>query len=188
MPALFHFQPLGAKEKPMYRSNNRNTCDTSDLERQLSAARDEAARLREDRDREIDEQQRKRDLDRRERMAQYEEHYRQATNWPEALQKQERLLAKEVHLEIDDDPDETHFFSTSRDACALARSMWVEEAAKVAPQLAELQRQIAAIQDEIRNSVADRLEAASTTVGARNVASAMREYNTPEDLSEWLNW
>lgn len=124
---------------------------------------------------------------RREMYAQeWENKQRTASTWPEALRKQIDLYGIEAHQDSEHD-DTGAWFIEQVEACKRALELWREEEQKIAPALADLQRQIDALRDGIRLAVADRLEAEMPDND--HVARTLRE--TPEDedeLSAWLDW
>jgi hypothetical protein len=147
-----------------------------------------------------EERERKREQDRRdeeqrtqERKERMEEAARSASNWPEALRKQISLFNKEIRIEMKDpipgEPAADPYFTSGVTACERAQVIWAEEEAKVQDAISVLQQQIQAIQDGMKKTVADRLEAEAPDgkeerIGWREVACAIREDN-PES---WLNW
>lgn len=165
---------------PIYYASNGGSDDAEYYRQQYE---DLHQQLEQEREREYQEQQR-RIQDRRDA---YEWSLRQASTWLEALEHQALLADREVYPE--DGPDD--YFANLRDACRFALTVWREEEEKVAAQMAELERQIAALRDSVRVAVADRVEAHATPHpdAWRGLANSLRD--TPEEaneLSAWLNW
>lgn len=155
------------------------------LEYEIERLLDEQRRQREDAERDRQEQRRY-----WQEQDNYDRHY--ASSWPEALQKQEALCRNEATLwwrnkSNFEEWDGDDFFGSSADACQRALEIWKEVEASKQPQIKALERQIEAINDDIRSQVADKLETENDTKqsGWRNVVKALREN---EDFNEWLWW
>lgn len=162
-------------------------------ERELRKAKEEAAYYQRQYEEELSASERRTNEERqtaeqrrRQRDAEWEENYRTASNWPEALAKQAVLFGREVHLEDDTDPTEDHWFSTGQRACYKAVTLWRVEEAIMAPQIAALQAQIDALDRGIAAKVADALAAEDDSRGAQAVINALRDPSL--DLTNWLNW
>lgn len=119
---------------------------------------------------------------------------RQAETWPEALGKQAALCAREaIHETEPEDGDRFNddifsndmFFTDSTKACKRGLTIWNEVAATKRAKIDELQRQLAAVQDEIRAEVAKRLAAEGDSPGWNQVVGAL-ENNV--SLGRWLDW
>lgn len=111
---------------------------------------------------------------------------RQAETWPEALEKQAALCAREaIHENPDDEFNNDMFFTDSTKACKRGLAIWNEIAATKQDKIAELQRQLEAIQDEIRLETAQRLATEGDSQGWNQVVHALKDN---DDLSNWLNW
>lgn len=151
---------------------------SEELQRERDRLEYELRQEREDRARELAARRQ----DRAEEVARYE---RQASTWPEALEKQAMLSA----LEAAQFPDEVgEWFRNVAEACKVAGKLWREEAAAVAGEVAELQRQIMELRKGVRIRVAQRMEGC-TTPGADNVINALYEIDEdPYQLSAWLDW
>lgn len=167
------------------------TCNDAELRSRLRAAEDELAshRANEDARREREIQERHARI--RERMDEREANFRQASTWPEALSKQATLLGQNVYLEDGSEPTEDYFFTGGKEACKRALELWKEEEPKVAEQIVELERQIAALRDGIATTVGQRLEAENekNNRGWASIAAALQEMHEDEDVfSDWLNW
>lgn len=114
---------------------------------------------------------------------------RQADDWRDALQSQASLFGREAAMfpEMEEETGED-WFATGADACRRGVELWDEVAVTVQPQIDELERQAAALRDQIRYAVGRRIEAeADGRKGWQYVADALLsdEYDDP---SEWLNW
>lgn len=151
--------------------------ERTDRERYLE---DELEREREQARRDDDrrEEERKRRQSEFQEMRRYEE--RQADSWPEAFQKQANLCWREHHNFPDDDP----FFEKNAQANEKALELWRAVATGKRAQLDELQKQIDAVWDEVRNEVADRLIEADDHFVYKSTAEAIRD----DQLSGYLDW
>lgn len=155
----------------------------TDRERYLE---DELEREREsqrERDR-IEDERREQSRREREEMRQYEE--RQADSWPEAFQKQARLCWREHNLfPEDENMDEfDHYFKYMAQANEKALEIWLEVEAGKKAQITELQKQIEAVRDSIRDEVADKLIAVNDGAAYQQTAEAIRA----DDLERYLDW
>lgn len=158
-----------------------------DLEYEL----DELRRRDEDRQERESREREQRDRERHEQM---EERLRMADSWPDALHKQIQLFGREIAEEAkyvreygpveSTDPDLDNFFVDGRNACQRALVIWGEVEKAKAEKRTELQRQMNALEDELRLEVADRLEAESDRLGWKNVAKSIRE-QTPDQFLYW---
>lgn len=161
---------------------NSNKCpDTQYLEWELERERESNRRMQEEQDRQREERIKARNDER-------EFYRRTAKTWPEALQKQASLCRAEAAYFIEGDPDyPDDFFGPCADACDRAREIWKEVEASKQAKIEALQKQLAAVQDEIRLEVARQLasENKDNTSGWRHTAAVI-ERN--ENLDNWLNW
>lgn len=152
------------------------------LERELEDAREAENRRYEQEERRREERQRE-----REEMWRYEE--RQADSWPEAFQKQANLCWRE-HRQFPDQNSEAtgdpldDYFKNMAQANEKALEIWREVEASKQARIEELQKQIDAIQDEIRNETADKLEAVSELTEYANTAQSIRD----DVLYNYLDW
>ncbi len=152
------------------------------LERELE---DRRRRDDEETDRRIEENRR---LE-RERREEHEYNLRNVDTWPQALSNQIALFGREAAYE---DGETGFWFTDGQEACRRALEIWPEVEAEKQPQIdelqakiAELQKQIGAIREDVRKTVADRLEAESDKQGWRGVVIALR---SDMDPSDWLDW
>lgn len=137
------------------------------------------------------EDQMRREDNRREARAMLEHAMRTAKEWPESLHKQARLCQREatlwrydwMHAPADDD-----YFGDIARACRRALQIWDAEAPSVADKIADLERQIARLQFDLRRQVADRLssEIQYQSHGWRHVVETLADPGA--DPSEWLDW
>lgn len=111
----------------------------------------------------------------------YEEEMRSASDWREALGKQ-AVLCRRAHYQFPENEDD--YFLQSANACDRALSIWNEVEAGRQVQMNDLKQQLAQIQDEIKNAVADRLEQENSTNAWHLVAGAIRD----ADPNAWLDW
>lgn len=151
--------------------------DTEYLEDQLEQYKEYERK----RNKEAAEKQAQKKKDRQEYL--YNE-YRTAETWPEALQKQASLMAREANWEAGENFKRGTYFYDSVKACERGLEIWREvEDAKQA-KIKELQRQLEATRDEIRFEVAQQLASESDKVGWQGVASSIEE----DTLEGWLDW
>jgi hypothetical protein len=133
------------------------------------------------------ERERQRHEARRERQEAFKNWKCTAETWPEALAKQAVLMAEEAtqwSSELENEfPDD--YFRPGADACTRAGEIWREVETSKAEKIADLKRQLEAIQDEIRMAVATRLYDESDMPGWKSVAEAIEE---DVDLNNWLDW
>lgn len=141
--------------------------------------RERAAELEEDNRRQQEARRESDERRRRERQSEIARSFRQADAWPEALRKQASLCRKENEGEDD-------YWMELIEACELAEKLWDQAEAEATPAIAELQRQINALNAQVQRTVADRLTEASASSAAHEIASLMLDPDT--DLDEWLNW
>lgn len=171
---------------PLYYATNKNSCDDTDYYRQR--AEDMERQL----DAEYELQQAAREERHRERREAYEWSMRQADSWPEALEKQARLMADEAHLDEEGERygELDHYFGDGSAACRRALEVWQVEEQTIAPAVEELQRQIAALRDGVRLKVAAQVRQESNGRDSwAQVAGALEEYEEDAGaLSAWLNW
>lgn len=141
-----------------------------------------AEQEREDRRRE--EEQRRREL--QERIAERE---RSASTWPEAFQKQQRLMWREYRAYPDLMEGETsHYFKEGAEACLRAGVLWTEIEAESQAKIEELERQIAALRADILQQVSERLKTERQTDGWLSVANEILSENYADDPGAWLDW
>ena len=141
----------------------------------------EVDRYREDEERRMEEKRLEREQRKQEREEAYEERLRTATTWYEALQKQATLMGREACLFDDEDT----YFSGGAAACRRAMEIWREEEGRLAEQIKALESKIAALKDDVRICVGERLAEESDNEGWQEVARALQEEDDPE---WWLNW
>lgn len=141
--------------------------------------RERAAELEENSRRQQEARWKNNELRRRERQSEIARSFRQAETWPEALRKQASLCRAEGTEEDD-------YFTEMVAACELASALWPAAELEVSPAIAELQRQIDALNAQVQRTVADRLTEASASSAALEIVSLMLDPDT--DLDEWLNW
>lgn len=146
-------------------------------QREAEEQRERAERL----ERERENERRQREQERRER---YEELRHIASSWPDALRKQAGLYQREANLFSDGDT----WFSDGAAACRRALEIWSAVDSDTSAQIAELERQIAALRTHQRYSVGVQLATeANGRGGWQDVANTLSgdEYDDPSD---WLNW
>jgi len=141
----------------------------------------ELDRYREEEQRRMNEERQQREERERERKEIQEERLRTASTWYEALQKQIILMRREANLFDDGDT----YFSSGANACQRAMDIWREEEKGCQGVIEELEKQIAAIKDNIKVSVGERLATESEEDGWQEVARVLQEETDPE---WWLNW
>lgn len=157
--------------------------DKTDRERQLEWELESARERERHREEEAREARRTREEERRER---YEHRRRHAETWPEALDKQEALFRQEAALA---DGYDDGFFAASADACKRALEIWREEEKGVEETIRSLEAEIAALRNNVRFAVADRLEEEGDRSGWGTVAGDLRNIEEePGALSNWLYW
>ncbi len=110
--------------------------------------------------------------------------YRTAETWPEALQKQASLMAREANYEAGENFRPGTYFTDSVEACERGLEIWREVEETKQAQTKELQRQLEAARDEIRFAVARQLASESDKIGWQGVASSIEE----DTLEGWLDW
>ena len=155
----------------------------TDHERYLEEELERERESQRERDR-IEDERRK---DRQREFAEarrYEE--RQADNWPEAFQKQANLCWREHNLFPEEENTEEFdlYFKHLAQANEKALEIWREVAASKKSKLDELQKQIEAVWDEVRNEVADNLIAVNDRLEYKSTAEAIRD----DQLSGYLDW
>ena len=144
--------------------------------------------LEDELERERDQQRREDDRREQERKAraetssqEWEYEYRQASNWPEALEKQKCLCANEAG---DGDESVGNYFGNTVAACEKAIELWPSVAASKQAEIDELEKKIAAIRDSIRIEVAEKLIASDPRREFAQLAAQIRD-----DLLEgFLDW
>jgi hypothetical protein len=169
---------------------------TNHCDRDLRQSREDASYyhsqyedLQRRQEQEADARERDRKERQRERQRDREEAYRQTDDWREALLRQASLMARELRALPPIDESDT-FFTRSREACERAVSIYDEEAALLAGELAELDKRRIAICEQIRRNTGLRLREEQPENDNENgwlsVANELIEGDmTP---SEWLNW
>jgi hypothetical protein len=160
----------------MYSYKDDRTEREKQLEWELERERDEQR----ERDR-IEDERREANRREREEMWRYDE--RHADSWPEAFQKQARLCWRE-HNAFPEQNEEDDYFEKTAQANEKALELWREVSASKKSKIDELQKQIEAVQDEIRNEVADKLEAISNHYSYTGTAQQIRD----DDLDRYLDW
>jgi len=150
---------------------------TTDRERYL---KDELDRFHEAEERRIDESRRERQRQMEEWREQADRRQREADTWPEALLKNIPLLRQEI---IEGEP-ESEYFENSARANEQALAIWKEVAAARKAEIDELQNRIEAIEAEIVEAVATRLEESNGHTEWQNVAEMMRTM-TPSNFLDW---
>lgn len=147
----------------------------------------ELEREREHRQQLEDENERRRQERKKEREKRWYYKQRTAETWPEALGKQASLFAAESARwftgEDGEYPDD--YFGPGAEACNRALEIWEQVRLSKQAKIAELKKQLEAVQDEIRLEVAQQLASESNVSGWRSVAGAIKN---DEDLTNWLNW
>ncbi len=160
----------------------------TERERYLS---DELDRMRDEQSLRNEREYQEREAARRTRFEEYERqietHLRSADNWHEALKKQHTLCSRESSL-IPVDEGEPDYFAESADACEYALAAWKEEQAKIAGQLAELQRQIEKLNYGLRSAVGQRLKQHTNGSLAGWVDVATTLLDEDASIDDWLNW
>lgn len=159
--------------------------DSTSRERALQ---DEIDSLREQESRRMEREEQKRKEREREAREEWNYSMRTADSWPEALRKQSILCGKEAADEWEDDPNAPPgFFTSTAAACDEAGKLWAEVAASRQSDIERLQAQLSAVQDEIRETVAERLRQhpRGGETGFKDVVSAL---SNNVNLENWLNW
>ena len=160
----------------LYSKDNR-----TDRERYLEDELEREREARLERDRRDDEAREKL---RKEHQEQWRSSYRQADSWPEAFQKQANLTWRE-HNQYPPDPDDVdRFFEQTALANEKALEIWHQVSTSKQAKLEELQKQIDAVWDAVRNEVADELIKSSDRKEYLYVASAIRD----DELAGYLDW
>lgn len=172
----------------MYRTQPETDAERS-LRYDLENAQEELRRERE-------EQKQRTEQNRREWQEHMNEVRRTAETWPEALRKQAGLFSHEAasypcddagHIPGEGYNRENDYFATGTDACNRALVLWNEADKFRQRKRLELQKQLDALEMEIRNEVADKLDAEhGDKIGWHQVAIALRDQD--HSPSEWLNW
>jgi len=153
--------------------------ERTDNERYLQEELERERESQRERDR-IEEERREARRKEFQEMRRYEE--RQADSWPEAFQKQAMLCWREYNQYPD--PDDDPFFKKNAEANEKALELWHAVATSKRAQLDELQKQIDAVWDAVRNEVADQLEQADDHYVYKSTAEAIRD----DQLSGYLDW
>jgi hypothetical protein len=167
------------------REDQRLQDDRDYYRRQAEEARDQISQMYQQQETEAERR-------RQERQREREKSYREADNWPQALQKQRQLMQREAALEAQDEremreaaepPDSLdHYFRDTIDACARALELWPLVAGERQAEVNRLLDQIEQINIGVKLEVARRLQAENHRFA--QTADAMRTM-TP---SEWLDW
>ncbi len=128
------------------------------------------------------EAERRRETERKE-----ESYVRQhsADNWKEVLRKQAALfrrLAKDEPFDPTEPND--YFFTEGMQACERALVIWQEIEIDVQPKIRELENQIEALQESIREKVGNQLLSEDTRPGWRSLADLLMRAS----LYSFLDW
>ena len=163
-----------------YRNDTR-----TERERQLENDIDD---LREQQRRDEDRRYQEKEDHRRERQQQYEQSYRNANDWPEALQKQAGLCQREV-FESEGEEDFigsscNAFWVNTVEACNKAQEIWRVVETRKQSEIELLEKQLAKLRDSIRLETADKLEASDPRNEFASVAGSLRD----DDIYNFLNW
>jgi hypothetical protein len=145
------------------------------LEDELQSFHEQQERESRDRQQEIDESDRLRQVKHMYEM-------REASDWPDALNKQICLCRQEVSNGGDEDIG--NFFANNVAACEKAQEFWREIEASKHAIIEVFEQQIAALYETIRSEVADRLEGSDPRREFSDLASALRA----NQLSNFLDW
>jgi hypothetical protein len=145
--------------------------------------------LEDELDREREQQQCKDDRREQERKAreetrhqEWDYEYRQASDWPDALEKQIYLCSREVREGEDETVD--NFFGNTVAACEKALELWPEVASSKQAEIEELEKKIAAIRDDIRLEVAEKLTAFDPRREFAQLAAQIHD-NLLEGFLDW---
>jgi len=142
---------------------------------------EELERERYERNQENERQDRAREERRREQREQSEYEWRHPDNWESAFQAQAGLCWRE-HNQY---PDETDmFFKNSAEANEKALEIWRVVSASKQMELDELQKQIDAVWDRVRNETADKLIASDSRQEFVSTAEALRD-NALDGYCDW---
>jgi len=155
------------------------------LEYELERERNDR-RLAEEHERDLANQREK------ERRYKAERSYRQASTWPEALDKQASLMCREYN-QYPEEPKEEDMFWTGAEACKRALAIWPEEAGKVEKEIEQLLERVEKLRQGVVEAVGIRLEAewtgqdaGSGRAGWMGIAVSLKDPET--DLDSWLDW
>lgn len=144
---------------------------------------EELDRLRYEEEQRREQEEQNREERDRQRKRRYEEEYRTAASWPEALSKNAYLFQQEQD-NFPGQPDDT-FFGDGAAACRRGLEIWREVEASKKAEIEALQKQIEAIREGVKAEVSEKLEAeANGRSGWSSVAGAI----VTEDPTNWLNW
>jgi len=158
----------------MYSYQDNRTDNEKYLEEQLERERNERNQERERQDREREQR-------REEWRERYEYDYRHPSDWATALQTQANLCWRE-HNQFPDDGD--LFFKNCAEANEKALEIWNEVQANRSGELAELEKQMEAIRESIRNEIADKLTVADPRKEFIQTAEAIRN----DSLEGYCDW
>lgn len=162
---------------PLYGKDNRTDHERY-LEDELEHEREQSRREQE-RKEEARQQRQEEYRERREREA------RSANSWPEAFEKQASLCWREFNSWPNDVAGvEDSYFEKLAQANEKALEIWREVSASKQAELDELQKQIEAVWDAVRNEVADKLIAANDHSTYKATAEAIRD----DQLDGYLDW
>ena len=165
------------------------TDDPARLRRELDALRYEKEEQERQLERERETHRRQEEEHRRELRERIAERERTASTWPEAFQKQQRLMWREYRAYPDLMEGETvHYFKEGAEACQRASELWAEIEAANQAKIEELERQIAALRAGILQQVSERLKAERQTDGWLSVANEIVSENYADDPGDWLDW
>lgn len=162
----------------MFYTHQQKSPDVQYLEDELERER-EASRRRDE------EEEKSREERQRERNEQYEWEARTAETWPEALQKQIRLMSKEANWESGNNFESGRFFTDSIKGCRRALEIWKEKDKDASAEIEKLEKQVEGIKRDFRAKVASQLLSEFKNSGCRGVAQSIMDYDDPDD---WLNW
>lgn len=151
----------------------------TDRERYLE---DELASVREQQEREQERRDQDRRTRERERREEREHTMRQATDWPDALNKQRVLCQREVNGGGDEEIG--NFFANTVAACETAIKIWREVLASKQGEIESIEKQISAVRESIRLEVSNKLVAADERNEFAQVAYQIRD----DELSNFLDW
>ena len=128
------------------------------------------------------EAERRREVERKEA---YYVHQHSADNWEEALHKQATLFRHEAKDEPFDSTDPNdYFFTEGMQACERALVIWQEVEKEINPQIEELEKQIEALQESIRQKVGNQLLSEDKRSGWKALALCLMN----ESLYSFLDW
>jgi hypothetical protein len=157
--------------------------NTKERNRDIDYLEYELEQYREREREQMENDRREREEREHERQELHEERMRTATTWPEALQKQHYLMAQEALLWKDNPPD--NYFAPGANACTRAIEIWENIAKEKEQKRAQLKKQLADIDDEIRLETAKKLQTENKAPGWQEIARAIADN---DDLNNFLYW